>query len=71
MDYTRFATYNVTGGLLWVFLFVMAGFAFGNVPVVKENLTLIILGIIFASVLPPIVGMLRQRMQRSRVSPLP
>ncbi|MBI4127421.1 DedA family protein [Candidatus Peregrinibacteria bacterium] len=54
MDYRSFALYNVVGGIAWTGLFSFAGYYFGNVPVVKENLTLVILGIIFLSILPPI-----------------
>ena len=52
MTYTSFAFYNVTGALIWVGLCVGAGYAFGNVPVVKENFTLVALGIVFVSLLP-------------------
>lgn len=52
MDYFRFITYNIAGGFLWVFLLVGAGYFFGNVPVVKENFSLVILAIIVLSILP-------------------
>lgn len=61
MTYAKFAGYNVIGGLLWVSVCVLAGYAFGNIPVVKENFTLVILGIIFVSILPGIIEYLRQR----------
>jgi len=61
MTYAKFASYNVIGGLLWVGVCVLAGYAFGNIPVVKENFTLVILGIIFVSILPGIIEYLRQR----------
>ena len=63
MTYAKFASYNVTGGLLWVGVCVFAGYAFGNIPVVQENFTLVILGIIFVSILPGIIEFLRQRQQ--------
>ena len=63
MTYAKFASYNVTGGLLWVGVCVLAGYAFGNIPVVQENFTLVILGIIFVSILPGIIEFLRQRQQ--------
>jgi membrane-associated protein len=63
MTYAKFASYNVIGGLLWVGVCVLAGYAFGNIPVVQENFTLVILGIIFVSVLPGIIEFLRQRQQ--------
>jgi membrane-associated protein len=61
MTYAKFASYNVIGGLLWVGICVLAGYAFGNIPVVKENFTLVILGIIFVSILPGVIEYLRQR----------
>ena len=63
MTYAKFASYNITGGLLWVGVCVLAGYAFGNIPVVQENFTLVILGIIFVSILPGIIEFLRQRQQ--------
>ena len=63
MTYVKFASYNVIGGLLWVGVCVFAGYAFGNIPVVQENFTLVILGIIFVSILPGIIEFLRQRQQ--------
>jgi len=63
MTYTKFVSYNIIGGVLWVAVCVGAGYAFGNIPIVKNNFTLVILGIIFVSILPGIVEYLRQRQQ--------
>ncbi len=52
MNYTKFIIYNVTGAILWVGLFIGAGFLFGNMPFVQKNMKLVILGIIIVSVLP-------------------
>ncbi len=52
MNYGKFITYNIVGGVVWIFLFVFAGYFFGNIPVVKKNFTLVIMGIIVVSVLP-------------------
>ena len=52
MTYRRFLAYNVVGAVLWVSLFVGAGYFFGNLPQVKKNFSLVILAIIFLSVLP-------------------
>ena len=52
MPYRTFAIYNVIGAILWVGICVGAGFAFGNIPVVKENFELVVLGIVGVSVLP-------------------
>ncbi len=52
MSYRAFAFYNVTGAILWVGVCVGAGYLFGNIPVVKENFELVVLGIIFVSLIP-------------------
>jgi membrane-associated protein len=52
MSYPRFALYNVAGALAWVGLCIGAGYAFGNVPVVKDNFALVIIGIVIVSLLP-------------------
>ena len=52
MNYAKFITYNVVGGFLWVFLFVGAGYLFGNLPFIKQNFSKVILAIIIVSVLP-------------------
>jgi membrane-associated protein len=64
MGYPRFAAFSLTGSILWVGSLVTAGYFFGNLPWVKENLTLVILGIIALSLLPGAIGYLRHRAQR-------
>ena len=61
MSYGRFFHFNVIGGIAWVALFSYAGFWFGQQPIVKENLTLILLAIIIISVLPAIIEIIRAR----------
>ena len=61
MTYSRFAVYNVSGAVLWVASLGYAGYFFGNLPFIKNNLTLVILGIIFLSILPGIIEILRHR----------
>jgi membrane-associated protein len=61
MSYGRFLAYNVAGAVLWVPLFVLAGFFFGNIPAVRANFTLVILAIIAVSLLPVLVEFLRSR----------
>lgn len=68
MSYPRFVTYNVVGGILWVAVCLGAGYFFGNLPVVKENFSLVILGIIVVSVLPAVVEFLRHRSQAKRAA---
>ena len=60
MEYFRFLVYNVIGGILWVGIFLFAGYYFGNIDFVKENLTLMVLGVIFVSLIPPIIVILRK-----------
>lgn len=61
MEYKRFIFYNITGGIAWVTMFVLLGFFFGNIPAVEKNFELVIFGIIFLSVLPPIIEYVRTR----------
>lgn len=63
MSYRHFALFNVTGALLWVLLFSYAGYLFGDLPVVQENLKLLIVGIIIVSVLPGVIEVWRHRRQ--------
>jgi membrane-associated protein len=65
MSYWRFAVYNVVGGLVWIGSFLYAGYFFGNIPAVKKNFTLVILGIIVVSILPGVVELLRARRART------
>jgi membrane-associated protein len=64
MSYPKFITYNVVGAVLWVGLFVPAGYFFGNIPAVRKNFTLVILAIIALSVLPIAVEAIRARRTR-------
>jgi membrane-associated protein len=61
MRYSRFLAYNVFGGVLWVGLFIFAGYLFGNIPVVRRNFTAVIMGIIVVSVLPIVFEWVKQR----------
>ncbi|MEK7720834.1 MAG: DedA family protein [Elusimicrobiota bacterium] len=61
MTYGKFLAYNVAGGLLWVFSVTLAGYFFGNIPIVKNNFTAVILAIIFISILPGVIEYLRHR----------
>jgi membrane-associated protein len=61
MSYPRFITYNVVGALLWVGLFTLGGYFFGNIPMVRKNFTLVILAIIAISVLPIVTEAMRAR----------
>jgi membrane-associated protein len=60
MSYRRFLTYNVIGGVMWISSLVYAGYLFGNIPWVKNNLTLLVIGIVVVSLLPAITTFLRE-----------
>lgn len=52
MNYGRFLKYNILGGIVWTFVFLLGGYLFGNIQIVRDNLSLVILSIIFVSLLP-------------------
>jgi len=52
MTYSHFLTYNIVGGLVWIFSLSFLGFFFGELPIVKKNFSLVVFGIIFISILP-------------------
>jgi membrane-associated protein len=64
MNYGKFLSYNIIGGLLWVWLFVLGGYFFGNIPIVRENFSLVIIAIIIISIIPVIVELMRNRKKR-------
>ncbi|WP_099465370.1 DedA family protein [Parabacteroides provencensis] len=66
MTYRHFALYNVVGGIIWVTLFSYAGYFFGGLEIVQENLELLIVLIIFVSVLPGIIEILRNKLKAKR-----
>ncbi|CAI1659643.1 MULTISPECIES: DedA family protein [Serratia] len=66
MSYRHFAAYNVIGALLWVLLFTYAGYLFGDLPIVQENLKLLIVGIILVSILPGIIEIWRHKRAAAR-----
>lgn len=59
MTYSRFIAYNIIGGTMWITLFLLSGFFFGNIPFVKKNLTIFIILIIVLSILPGIIEYVR------------
>jgi membrane-associated protein len=65
MDYRHFVPFSLAGGIGWVGSLVLAGYFFGNIPFFKQNLTLVIFGIILISLLPGIVGFLRHRFAKA------
>ncbi|HET7321153.1 MAG TPA: VTT domain-containing protein, partial [Longimicrobiaceae bacterium] len=61
MTYAHFATYNLLGGVLWVSIFLLGGYFFGNIPVVPENFGLVVIAIVVLSLVPAVVEFLRHR----------
>ena len=61
MSYQRFLSYNVIGGVAWVALLVYAGYLFGNIPWVKDNLTFIVIAIVVVSLIPAVHTFLAER----------
>jgi len=66
MAHLRYQAYNVTGSVLWVLLLVPAGYFFANVPIVKENFSAVIIGIIIISVMPAVIEFVRERSRAAR-----
>ena len=65
MNYRSFIKYNLIGGALWVLLFLVGGFALGNLPIVKSNFSIIVIAIIIISVIPAIVTFIKERKEES------
>ena len=66
MTHLRYQFYNITGSVLWVLLLVPAGYFFANVPIIKENFSAVIIGIIIISVLPAVIEFVRERSRTVR-----
>ena len=65
MSYRRFLAYNVIGAIVWVASLVYAGYIFGNIPWVKENLSFIVIGIVIVSLIPALTTFLAERKART------
>ena len=66
LDYKKFITFNALGGITWVTLFLCLGYFFGNIPFVSDHFTIIILGIIFLSIIPILIGFIKTRMDKKK-----
>ena len=64
MHYGDFIKYNLTGGFVWVFGFILLGFFFGNIPLVKENFSIVVLAIIALSVAPMVYEVVKAKMKK-------
>jgi len=65
MQYRRFLAFNLAGAVLWVALLTYAGYFFGNLPAVKRNLSLVIVGIILVSISPGLAELIRHKLKRA------
>jgi membrane-associated protein len=61
MSYTKFITYNMIGGFLWVFLFLCGGYFFGSLPIVKQNFSYVVICIIIISLIPAVITFVREK----------
>ncbi|MCC7505547.1 MAG: DedA family protein [Saprospiraceae bacterium] len=68
MTYRRFIGYCLSGGILWVSLLTLAGYFFGQIPIVKNNFEIVVFGIIGISVLPIVVEFVRAKMKKKNAS---
>ncbi len=63
MNYLRFISFNIIGGILWVFICSFGGYFFGNLPFVKSNFSVVVMAIIFISILPLILEYLKHKLK--------
>lgn len=68
MDYGKFFSYNVIGGIIWVTIATFAGYFFGNIKFVRENFSLVIIGVILISIVPIIFEYAKHRLNSNRKS---
>ena len=66
MSYGQFFSYNVIGGILWVFIATLAGYFFGNIKFVRENFSLVIIGVVLISLIPIVVEILRKKLKKNK-----
>lgn len=66
MSYLRFLSFNAVGGVAWISVFLFGGYFFGGFPFVKNNLTIVIFGIIFVSLIPAVIGYLKSKKQKKQ-----
>lgn len=66
MRYRRFLAFNVVGAIAWIASLVYAGYVFGNIPWVKDNLSFIVIGIVLVSLIPALVTFLQERAEQRR-----
>ena len=71
MTYWKFMLYNIIGGISWISFFLLGGYYFGNMLLVKKNFSLVVLAIIAISLLPLLLEFFKRRRENPRANPLP
>lgn len=71
MDYLRFLTYNVVGGIMWIVIFLLGGYLFGAIPFVENNFGLVVVAVVALSLLPPAFEFWKTRRSRRRSTSAP
>jgi len=69
MTYPRFLSYNVVGAAAWIMSLVYAGYLFGNIPWVKDNLSFIVIAIVIVSLIPAVTTFIKERRERRTDAP--
>jgi membrane-associated protein len=68
MTYLRFMVYNLCGGVLWVLLFLLGGYFFGNVPIIRQNFSIVIVALVLIPGIPALVEFVRHFLERRNKS---
>jgi membrane-associated protein len=68
MKYPRFLSFSIIGNMVWVALFISAGYFFGNIPFVKKNFSIVIVTIIFVSLLPMIFAVIKSQLAKRKTA---
>lgn len=66
MHYRKFVSFSIVGGFAWVALFVFAGYFFGNIPIIRDNFSIVIMGIIAISVFPGIFKLVKNKLKKKQ-----
>lgn len=65
MTYKNFITFNAMGGVLWVVSVSACGYFFGNIPVVKDNFSIVVIAIVLISIMPAVIEILRSKLKKT------
>src|SRR5690606_213972 len=66
MNYATFLTYNFIGGFIWVFGITLCGYFLGNIPIIKDNFSKVVLLIIFISIVPIIFSVIKEKINKQK-----